>query len=343
MIEIPHPAQSLALIGHDHAKSDITEALASGRMHHAWLITGEEGIGKATLAYQIAHMILSNGDNSLSRMNPDHPAARLIMAQAHPDLFVLARGADEKTGRLKDTISVDDARKLGPFLGMTASQGKGRVAIIDEAHRLNRNGQNAILKLIEEPPTGATMLLTATTVGALLPTIRSRCRVLKLDPLTAAQMDIVMARLGADIPASTDKNTLYKAARGSVGRALLLLQTEVLPLYDELLAILRSMPMLDLPRIHKLSERLGRKEEGESYLALTNLMVDALREAVRAVALGTKDAMGLSETLAPQGRLDKALYIWESTAKTFATAESGNLDRKLALINALSEISRSTA
>jgi DNA polymerase-3 subunit delta' len=342
MNEIPHPAQTLSVIGHDHARTQLLEAYGSGRMHHAWLLIGEEGVGKATLAYQVAHTILSKGESRINRINANNPASRLIMAQTHPDLFVLSRPVDEKTGRQKDSIPVDDASKLGPFLGMTASQGCGRVAIIDEAHRLNRNGQNAILKMIEEPPTGTTMILTATTVGSLLPTIKSRCRMLKLDSLTDQQIEVICARMSVDLPSGEERSLLLKAARGSLGRALTLLETEILPLYKESLDILRAMPSIDLLRVHKLADAVSRKEESESYLVLTNLIVDAMREAVRCAALGIRDPAGLAQLLVPQGRLDKGLHIWESTAKTFETAETANLDRKLALINAFSYVSQST-
>lgn len=343
MIEIQPPSQSLAVIGHEQAKQQIAEAYNAGRMHHAWLITGPEGIGKATFAYHIAHLILSGGENNFTRFNPDHQAARLIMAEAHPDIFVMRRPLDEKSGRVKDSIPVETARKLGPFLSMTASYGHGRVALIDEAHTLNRNGQNAILKMIEEPPTGATILLTATTVGALLPTIRSRCRVLKLDPLSEAEMDIILARQSIDLPPDCPKGKLYQMAQGSIGKALSLVQTNVVPLYDDLLTIMQGLPTLDLIKIQKLADSLGRKDESEAYLALTGLMVDTLRESARCAALGKVDPTGLAAKIAPQGRLDKALDIWENTRRTFATAETANLDRKLAIINALSAISREMA
>ncbi|MDD3181504.1 MAG: DNA polymerase III subunit delta' [Alphaproteobacteria bacterium] len=343
MSDIPAPNQSLAVIGHEAAKRQIEAAYASGRMHHAWLITGEAGIGKATFAMHIAHMILSGGENKFGRFNPEHQAARLIMSEAHPDLFVLRRPYDDKARRFKDVIPVEDARKLGPFLSMTASYGHGRVALIDEAHTLNRNGQNAILKMIEEPPTGATILLTATTVGALLPTIRSRCRVLKLDPLSNSELDVVLARLSIDVPEDQPKDKLYQAAHGSIGRALSLIQTNVLPLYQEILTILTAMPTLDLVRVHKLADGIGRKDESETYLALTSLVVDTLREAVLCAAQGKSDPTGLAVKMAGSGRLDKALDIWDNTRQTFAMTESASLDRKLALINALSAISREMA
>lgn len=336
----PPPFQSLALIGHDEAKQQIQEAYDSGKMHHAWLLTGPEGIGKATMAYHIAHMILSGGDNRFGRFNPEHKAARLIAAETHPDLFVLRKPVDEKTGIQKEIIPVDDAREIAPFLSMTATYGSGRVAIIDEAHALNRNGQNAILKVIEEPPTGATMILTATTIGALLPTIRSRCRVLKMDALNAVQLETILARLSIDIPPDIDRQRLIELSSGSAGLAIKILQTEVIQLFDELTIILAALPTLDLVRLHKMADQIGRKGEGEAFTILTNLLTDTLRQTVKAVALGLPDKTGLAVKCAASGRLDKALLLWESTQKTFATARTGNLDNKLAFINAVSELGR---
>jgi len=336
------PHQSLAVIGHDEAKKQLQEAYESGRMHHAWLLVGPEGIGKSTLAYHVAHMILSGGANKFGRFNPEQQAARLIAAETHPDLFVLRRPTDEKTGIQKDTIAVDDARKIAPFLNLTSTYAQGRVAIIDEAHALNRNGQNAILKVIEEPPTGATILVTATTIGALLPTIRSRCRVLQLAPLATMQIETVLNRLGIEIPPEADKARLLKYADGSVGKALRLIETDALSSFDELLDILRGLPRIDLVRVHKLADKIGKKADSDAFLAVTGLLTDTLQTSVLCAALGQPDDAGLATIFMTRGRLDKALQLWEKTRAAFAVTESANLDRKLAFINVISEMSRET-
>ena len=173
----------------------MAEAFASGRMHHAWLIAGIEGIGKTTLAYHIAQHVLSGGENKIGKLDMNHRVAKLVMAEAHPDMLVIRRAADEKTGELRNVIVVDDALRIASFLHKTATHGGWRVVIIDEAHTLNRHGQNAILKILEEPP--ARVLITVTTPGALLPTIRSRCRVLPLAPLDTKHMKTILTRSGA--------------------------------------------------------------------------------------------------------------------------------------------------
>src|ERR1700733_8775822 len=127
-----------ALMGHDEALEQAAEAFASGRMHHAWLIAGIEGIGKMTLAMHIAHHVLSNGAGKIGVINPQDRVAKLIAAEAHPDMLIVRRAADDKTGELRKVIVVDDALKVGAFLRKTATHGGWRVVIVDEAHALNR-------------------------------------------------------------------------------------------------------------------------------------------------------------------------------------------------------------
>ncbi len=337
------PSQCVAVIGHDVAKKQIEEVFDSGRMHHAWILTGPEGIGKASLAYHIAHLVLSGGANRFTKFNPQSPDARQIMAESHPDLFILRRPVDEKTGKIKESIPVEEARKLSGFLRLTASRVGGcRVAIVDEAHLMNRNAQNAILKMIEEPPSGAVIVLTATTVGMLLPTIRSRCRLLPLAPLRPNEMEVVLARLGTDLPEGAEKARLLELSGGSVGLALKILESEALAFFEEALDLLKTLPDLDMPRLHRLGDLMGKKADAESFKIVTELLVETLRKAVRAAALGQRDDFGLAAKLAPAGRLDKALEVWENMRETFAMANGANLDNKLALIAAMTALARAS-
>ena len=210
---------SAHLVGHDEAMRQVVAALTSGRMHHAWLICGMEGIGKTTLAHHIAASVLSGGENEIGKINPTHRVTKLIHAEAHPDMLVIRRGVDEKTGEPRKNILVDDALKIAAFLHKTATHGGWRVVIIDEAHLLNRNAENAVLKILEEPPARTLILITVTTPGALLPTIRSRCRLLHLAPLDAKSMRVVLARTAPDLTGS-DIFRLIELSGGSVGFAL---------------------------------------------------------------------------------------------------------------------------
>jgi len=334
----PDPVHNPVLIGHDEAIRQVTDAFASGRMPHAWLIAGIEGIGKATLAYHIAHHVLAGGQNPIGKIDMRHPASKLIAAEAHPDMLVVRRTANDK-GDLRDVIVVEEALKIAQFLHMTATHNGWRVVVIDEAHALNRHGQNAILKILEEPPPRALILMTATAPGALLPTIRSRCRILPLEPLDDHHMTTILARLEPELPGAQLKE-LIALSGGSIGFALKVIRSETLPLYEELLALLGAMPELDVARLHKLGDQIGRKADAESFDVITSLLTDLLRRSVRARAIG-EGASGANVLSALQ--LDCALQLWDKTRATFALAKSANLDKKLAFINAMSDIRRAVA
>jgi len=212
--QAPHPRETFAYIGHEAQEQALAEGLASGRMHHAWLIAGAKGLGKATLAYRFARVALGAkpiGPRPLD-VSPEDPAARRVAAQSHPDLFVLRRGLNER-GRPRREIAVDDARELGHFFSLVPSEGGMRVAIIDAVDDLNTNSANAILKTLEEPPARSVLLLVCHAPGAILPTIRSRCRRLALRPLSDAQMAQALGE---------KDDALIALAKGRPGRAIAL-------------------------------------------------------------------------------------------------------------------------
>ncbi len=320
-----HPAHNPTLIGHDEALQQAGEAFTSGRMHHAWLITGIEGIGKTTLAYHIAHHVLSGGQNALGKIDMNHRVAKLITAEAHPDMLVVRRATDEKTGELRNVIVVDDALRIASFLHKTSTHGGWRVVLIDEAHTMNRHGQNAILKILEEPPARVLILITAATPGGLLPTIRSRCRILQLAPLDDKHMKTVLARSGPDL-SPDDIERLIRLSGGSIGFALKIIRTETLPLYTELLDLIAAMPKLDIARLHKLADQIARKTDAESFDVIRTLLIDYLRQSVRTQAIHAS------------GPVNRKLELWDKVRETFAVADAANLDRKLAFINAVSDI-----
>lgn len=209
----PHPRETFSFCGHEHEEQALADALKSGRMHHAWLLAGTKGLGKATLAYRFARAALGAkriGPRPLD-VDPEDIVARRVAALSHPDLFVLRRGLNER-GKPRREITVDDARELGHFFSLAPSEGGMRVAIIDAVDDLNRNAANAILKTLEEPPARSVLLLVCHAPGAILPTIRSRCRRLALRPQPD---DIVRAALGGDAD-----DALVTLAKGRPGRAI---------------------------------------------------------------------------------------------------------------------------
>src|SRR5215469_12871747 len=175
-----HPRETFALLGQGAALARAARAIRAGRPPGAWLITGAPGIGKATLAYRIARYLLAYGATDAGpedlTVPPDSVAARQVAAQSHPGLLVLKRIINPRTGKLMTVLSVDEIRRLSGFFGMTSGAGGWRVAIVDTADDMNDNAANALLKMLEEPPAHAMLLLLSNTPGRLLPTIRSRCQ-----------------------------------------------------------------------------------------------------------------------------------------------------------------------
>src|SRR3954451_1031622 len=184
MADMHHPREVFDLIGHEAAEEAFEATRARGRLHHAWLLTGPEGAGKATFAYRAARRLLGAPEvpaYGVLGASPDHPVSRQIIAHAHPDLFVLERVGED--GKVRKVIPVDEARGLSEFFSKSPASAPHRVAIVDAADDLNVNAANALLKTLEEPPPKGVLLLVSHSPGRLLATIRSRCRRLAFHPL----------------------------------------------------------------------------------------------------------------------------------------------------------------
>ena len=223
----PEPRANPLLLGHEAAEATLLEAMRSGRMHHAWLITGPDGVGKATLAYRFARRLLARmptGEQTLA-LEPTHPVFRRVAAGAHADLHTVERAYDEKRRRMRTQIAVEDVRRISAFMSLTPAEGGWRVAIVDGAEEMNQSSANALLKILEEPPRRAILLLVCGAPGRLLPTIRSRCRRLRLDPLGQEAMDRLLAAYLPDV-AADERGRLATVAEGSPGRALLLAEDQ---------------------------------------------------------------------------------------------------------------------
>jgi DNA polymerase-3 subunit delta' len=321
--ELPHPREARELISHADAEQIMLEAYRSGRMAHAWLIGGAAGIGKATLAYRVARFVLAHPDPGAPEVQSatslavadDHPVAQRIAARAHPDLLVLERVINEKTGKLFTVIRVDDVRQTVSFFGSTAGEGGWRVCIVDTADELqDPQGANALLKILEEPPRDALLLLVSHAPARLLPTIRSRCRRLMLRPLS---VDEVARGVARTLDRDADEAEIREAAaqaEGSIGRALMLLEGPALELRRQVVAQLDRLPATDPRALHALGDALGGTEP--QRLAA---FVDTVNEW-----LATRTAAGPQENR----RLVRLADAWDKVNQAARDADTYNLDRK---------------
>ena len=292
----PHPRETARVIGQSEAEQTFLTAYTSGRLHHGWLLTGPRGTGKATLAWEIARFLLATppdeGDGLFGappppdtlHIDPEHPVARRMLALSEPGLFLLRRGGAGSTdterdkalkeGRFSDVIRVDEIRKLNAFFGLSAADGGRRVVIVDSADEMTNQAANALLKMLEEPPARTTLLLLSHQPARLLPTIRSRCRTLRLAPLPPEDMAQALAQAGAEV-AANDVAPLTTLAEGSVGAAMRLLTFDGLALYREILKLLSGLPALDRAALLSLADSCAGKGK-ESRLDLVLTLADQL-------------------------------------------------------------------
>ncbi len=349
----PLPRANAELVGHEAAEQTLLGALGSGRLPHAWLITGPRGIGKATLAYRFARFLLSQGGAGATgelfgaaqaglRIEPGSQTFEWVASGGHPDLRVLQRGINPKNNKPRSEIIVEDVRAATDFLHMTSAEGGWRIVIGDPADDLNRSAANALLKILEEPPARALLLLVSHAPGALAPTIRSRCCHLPLRPLAQERVIELLTRHAPELD-EADRTALARLAEGSIGAALALAAGGGLELYREMLGLLSDLPQLDVPRAHAFADRLARDTQGATFRTGTELLAWWLARLVRSGAEGRLppevvpgEGPVMVRLLERRG-LAQWLRLWEKIARLFAAAEGANLDRKQVVITALLE------
>ncbi|KJF74664.1 DNA polymerase III subunit delta' [Agrobacterium arsenijevicii] len=326
------PQQNTKLFGHGEAEAFLAQSYRSGKGHHAILIEGPEGIGKATLAFRFANHVLAHPDPAsapdfLADPDPESLVSRQITSGASHNLLHLTRPVDEKTGRVKSAITVDEVRRAGHFFSQTSGTGNWRIVIIDPADDLNRNAANAILKILEEPPKRAMFLVLSHAPGKLLPTIRSRCMPLRLLPLSDADMVQSLEHLG--ISASGEKrDALLADSKGSVAQALKLMMN-----YggSDIVEALASVMAADGPgarkQMHKLAEVLAQKD-GDIVLGFfMEHVTEELMARARAAAMAGDIAMA-----------EKHARLSSTLSERITVAQAYNLDKKQMVLSILEDI-----
>jgi len=331
----PHPRHAGALIGHKAAEAEMLGAYRGGRLAHAWLIGGLRGVGKATLAWRFARFVLANPDpnapaaqeaNDLG-VDPKRQASRLLAALAHPDFALIRREwlADRK--RFGTEIRVEDARSALQVFQMSAAFGGWRVCIVDCAEDLNRSSANVLLKMIEEPPQRSLILIVSHRPGRVLPTIRSRCRRIKLDPLSEDEIVASIAALGPPW-SEADPAAVAKAARrasGSVREALARLSPDAEAVDALIDSTIHRLPRPDPRAVLKLADALADREAAEAYDAFHRELYDWLA----GYAFRTAGSVERAEELGG---------LWDRIRTAARDTEAMNLDRRLHVLATFAEI-----
>jgi DNA polymerase-3 subunit delta' len=321
----PSPRENPNLIGHAAALRAIQDALAGGRLHHAWLITGPEGVGKATLAYRFARGLLGGRLD----LDADSPVFRRIAAGTHADLLTIEREWDDKKKRLKKTIAAEGARGIPPFLHLTPAEGGWRVVIVDGAEDLNPQSANALLKILEEPPARAVLMLVCSAPGGLLATLRSRCRQLALGPLADTELEAALSLYLPDMEPAA-RRQLVALAEGSPGRALALAEQGGLAIAGLVTEVLSALPDVHLLRGYEMADQL---REEAAFDLFFSLLLAAIAGAVAAQLRGMADPLQarIAALRAPAAWGE----IWSALTRLHDETGRFNLDRRQAVVAGL--------
>lgn len=335
----PEPAENTELLGHNQAIRTLDQALASGRLHHGWLFHGRRGIGKATLAFRFARILLAGMHRPGLDLDPDHPVFTQVAGRHHPDLFVIEAERDPKTGKVKPQIPVDKVREATTKLHSTSAISARRVLIVDGAEKLNRNAANALLKPLEEPPQGVVLILISHRPGQVAATLRSRCAKLPISGLNDATLSDLLSRFTPDLPVELVP-PIIAMSRGSIGRALELAGGEWLQTYERVLKTLAADPK-DALAIEDLASTLAKWSTKDGFPAVIDLiqMVFGRIVACETDRLGTplfRDELETVKRLAACQRVDRWAALWEKVGRLSAAVDGLNLDHAQALAQILS-------
>jgi DNA polymerase III subunit delta' len=325
------------IVGQDRAVEQFASAWATRKLHHAWLLAGPRGVGKATFARDAARRVLAEAagppvDLPALETPDDHPVVKLVEAGSHPDMRWLKRLTNEKTGNLKQDISVEQIRELGEFMGMTAALSPWRVAVIDTVDELNPSAANALLKMLEEPPPNTIFFLVSHAPGRLLPTIRSRCRTLHFEALADDAMTSILEARSLGLSAA-ERKRITAMSFGSAGRALAFAELGLAKLEEAALAILRQGDPTNARRAELASE-LGKKASADRYAAFLELAPSLIAREARSLrgpslerALDAYAKARELAAIAPRVSLDPAATVFQIGGILASVPEPGSLKR----------------
>lgn len=322
---IADPRENKTLLGHDSALDFLAQKYSQNALHHAWLISGPRGIGKATFAFRFAEHLLRhpNCQEAPTVFSIQDDAVHSQIAKgAHPNVMVLRRPWDQKTKKFKTTISIDEVRKTIKFFSTSSGANAWRICIVDPADDLKSSAANALLKILEEPPARTIFFVLAHSPRGLLPTIRSRCQTLSLKPLEEPSLSTIINEQGITQGMSESEQTqLVSLANGSVRRAILLANSKAVKNFNDFIANLKKQTP-DFASLHRLAGSISIVSKADEFQLFMDLIYDHLSSQINDPSI-IKD----------KNKLLHLSQIWEETISSIETMETWNMDKKQVILS----------
>ena len=341
-----HPRLSPELIGHKKAFQTFSNSYEEGKLHHAWILSGPKGIGKATLAWKIVAELTQERNINQSQEQSNKSLKKKIEALSLSNLFLCRRPYDEKIKRFKRFITIDEIRKLKSFYQMSSVENEWRVALIDCADELNKSAANALLKILEEPPHKSILLIISNQPGRLPVTLRSRCRSLHLNKLSLTEIEKVLSVSNYNIKNenANDRLILSIIADGSAGSAIMALNKSGIIIFKSCLEILTGFPNFDRNLIIQLAETVKNDIEKFRFLSSILLIIIArltlLTADVKNIVSTQEEKIVVERLVKRHNLTDKLAKLYFDLSKLFLSCEELNLDTTSQIFNSLINIEK---
>lgn len=335
---IPMPRATVNLLGHAEIEQQLLSMLENGRFPHGLIFSGLEGVGKSVMAYRLARYLFAKGGKKIETISmfgdapepvtsfyipPTDPVFARLASGGNPDLLLIDRPIDEKTGLLKASVPVEEIRKIAPFMQKTASVADGwRIAIINDADTMTRSSQNSLLKILEEPPEKSLLILVTHRAGALLPTIYSRCVHIPFMPLSD---DIIRGAITGRC--ATDRiSMIVSMAEGSLGAAYEYTDDQHADLIAQTIALFNNGEKFHWTKIQIFADFFGNKGNEDAQRIFRETMLWVASGLVRNKLPDFDKFRGLP--------LERRLKIYDDLRAHFDRCMIGNLDKRFLILGA---------